>query len=559
MDDEHMTVFERRTLIAILLVALAIRLSVAWAPVEWLLRGTLADDPFYYFTIARHFVQGHGFSFDGVEPTNGFHPFWMLVILPLFGAVRDPILVLHFVLTVSAVLDTLALLLLFRLLRELRLSTPVSVGVAVLYAISPLSVSTSGPLNGLETALNLAVTVAFLTSYRRAFVGPDHTLAATVRLGCCAGFLLLARTDNVVLLVLTYASLLWHQRTAQARLRRTLWSIVVGGFIAAPWFIWSVVRFGSLVQVSGRSVALFNRRSATSQGWTLLDYGVKQLRNLATIVTYFPVYHVNLRSFARASAGNLIIVTVLGCTAVHIYRKDSRTGQTALLNRLAPWYLPLAACPLFVLIHTMRAIELRGWYYVSMLPTLYVLLAIFADYATAAIPVGLLRGSRCLLTAGFGLLCFLTSVVSMRAGLSRRCGEIDSYRMIRTVNGTLPDGALLGSWNAGLFGYLYERGAVVNLDGLANNRVYDQIVGRSVGSYVSARRIKYLLDAPQAMEMWKPYWDHPGDAFVDVVMDNAVTAECREIQLVRVPQSRSEATMEPAIETARLAQSPLVR
>jgi hypothetical protein len=534
MDDEHMTVFERRALIAILLVALAIRLSVAWAPIEWLLRGTLADDPFYYFTIARHFVQGHGFSFDGVEPTNGFHPLWMLVILPLFGAVRDPILVLHFVLTVSAVLDLLALLWLFRLLRELKISTPVSIGVAVLYAISPLSVSTSGSLNGLETALNLAVTIAFLTSYRRAFVAHDHTLAATVRLGCWAGFLLLARTDNVVLLALTYASLLWHERTARARIRRTFWSLVVGGFIAAPWLIWSVVRFGSLVQVSGRSIALFNRRSVESQGWTLLDYAVKQLRNLATIVTYFPVYHLNLGSFARASAGNLIIVTVLGCTAVHVYRKDSRRGQTALLNRLAPWCLPLAACPLFVLIHTMRAIELRGWYYVSMLPALYVVLAIFADYALAAMPVGLWRGSR-YLAAGFGLLCFLTSAVSMRAGLARRCGEIDSYRMIRSVNGALPDGTLVGSWNAGLFGYLYEQGAVVNLDGLANNRVYDQIVGRSLGSYVSARRIKYLLDAPRAMEMWKPYWDHSGDAFGDVVMDNAVTAECREIQLVRVP------------------------
>jgi hypothetical protein len=36
----------------------------------------IADDSFYYFEIARNAAQGLGFSFDSIEPTNGFHPLW---------------------------------------------------------------------------------------------------------------------------------------------------------------------------------------------------------------------------------------------------------------------------------------------------------------------------------------------------------------------------------------------------------------------------------------------------------------------------------------------------
>src|SRR5687768_7036872 len=46
------------------------------------------DDSFYYLRIAENVANGLGPTFDGVEPTNGFHPLWMgllsaLALLPL--------------------------------------------------------------------------------------------------------------------------------------------------------------------------------------------------------------------------------------------------------------------------------------------------------------------------------------------------------------------------------------------------------------------------------------------------------------------------------------------
>ena len=47
------------------------------------------DDAFYYFGIARNVAEGHGSTFDGINLTNGYHPLWMLLSVPVFGLGLD--------------------------------------------------------------------------------------------------------------------------------------------------------------------------------------------------------------------------------------------------------------------------------------------------------------------------------------------------------------------------------------------------------------------------------------------------------------------------------------
>src|SRR5436190_17459979 len=53
--------------------------------------GYVASDTFYYLVVARHIGEGV-IAFDGVHPSNGFHPLWQaLVSIPyLFGLFRQP-------------------------------------------------------------------------------------------------------------------------------------------------------------------------------------------------------------------------------------------------------------------------------------------------------------------------------------------------------------------------------------------------------------------------------------------------------------------------------------
>src|SRR5687768_11948827 len=69
----------------LLVAALAAMVFVAVAPLRSLLFRT-TDDAFYYFQVARNIVGGVGPTFDGIHPTNGFHPLWMLILLPVIAA-----------------------------------------------------------------------------------------------------------------------------------------------------------------------------------------------------------------------------------------------------------------------------------------------------------------------------------------------------------------------------------------------------------------------------------------------------------------------------------------
>lgn len=83
-------------------------------PNRWFIR----DDAYYYFKVAQNISEGHGSTFDGIHPTNGYHPLWMLICIPIFALARfDLILPLRVLVLVSGVLQLATALLFYRLVR----------------------------------------------------------------------------------------------------------------------------------------------------------------------------------------------------------------------------------------------------------------------------------------------------------------------------------------------------------------------------------------------------------------------------------------------------------
>ncbi|MGZ4716132.1 MAG: hypothetical protein ACXWCB_05465, partial [Acidimicrobiales bacterium] len=71
---------------ALAVTAVWVAIVVVWREAPFALT---FDDAFYYFGIARNVAHGHGSTFDGIDPTNGYHPLWMLVAVPFFWAGLD--------------------------------------------------------------------------------------------------------------------------------------------------------------------------------------------------------------------------------------------------------------------------------------------------------------------------------------------------------------------------------------------------------------------------------------------------------------------------------------
>jgi hypothetical protein len=492
-------------MVALVAAAAVLRLIIAWMPDEWLLRHVLGDDPFYYFTIARNLGHGHGLTFDGVEPTNGVHPMWLVVITPIFGWVHDPWTAVHLCLTLAAVIDVVALVLFIILLRELRIGGTVIIGAAGLYGLSPLLLSGASPLNGLETALSLLATFAFLIHYRRVAEGP-RTGPQFVGLSLGAAFLFLTRTDSAILLLFAFAWLLWRVRFNRSKLVGLTAAAFGAACVVAPWLIWSWRRFGSPIQVSGLAAAYVSRAMFESHGGTWLDYASKVIRNLATLFAYVPVGRGVASTLGRRATANVIACAVLSVSVFRLAGSASPLERRAFRARLTPWWPLLVGASVFVVVHTLRAIELRSWYFATLVPIYSVLLALGADFLARSL------GERSLISQRRVGIATAASLMAMLAsgwcsGLAGRCGELGSYAALTAANRMLPEGTRIGAWNAGLFGYFYQQGQVVNLDGLVNNSAYRHILDRSLGRYAAERRIDYLLDADGAIDFGKPYWD----------------------------------------------------
>ncbi|HID08358.1 MAG TPA: hypothetical protein EYP10_14555, partial [Armatimonadetes bacterium] len=71
--------------IAALFIGACLPLAWAmWQPMGYIIERFTPDDVFYYLKTAMNIAQGHGSTFDGVNRTNGYHPLWMLLLVPIY-------------------------------------------------------------------------------------------------------------------------------------------------------------------------------------------------------------------------------------------------------------------------------------------------------------------------------------------------------------------------------------------------------------------------------------------------------------------------------------------
>ena len=83
-------------------------------PNRWFIR----DDAYYYFKVAQNISEGHGSTFDGIHLTNGYHPLWLLICIPVFALTRyDLILPLRVLAVITGVLQYGTAMFLYRLVR----------------------------------------------------------------------------------------------------------------------------------------------------------------------------------------------------------------------------------------------------------------------------------------------------------------------------------------------------------------------------------------------------------------------------------------------------------
>ena len=128
-----------------LYAALSDAQNLSW---RWFTR----DDAYYYFKVAQNISEGHGSTFDGIDVTNGYHPLWMLICIPIFALARfDLILPLRVLLLVMSGLSVATGILLYHLIG--RIFAPALGAMAALFWVFDHHVFATLYQNGLESGI----------------------------------------------------------------------------------------------------------------------------------------------------------------------------------------------------------------------------------------------------------------------------------------------------------------------------------------------------------------------------------------------------------------------
>lgn len=108
--------------IFILLFIITVCWMIFYQPLETAVAFSAIDDGLYYPRLAQNIVERGICSYDGVTITNGFHPLWLLLLLPIYFVIHNPWLALWGVYGVIFAVQLLSLFLFSRLAHSLKMT-----------------------------------------------------------------------------------------------------------------------------------------------------------------------------------------------------------------------------------------------------------------------------------------------------------------------------------------------------------------------------------------------------------------------------------------------------
>lgn len=421
------------------------------------------DDTAYFLEIAENAAAGNGFTFDGINPTNGYQPLWQFLLVPLYFLVHaSPETALRLVLQLQVLLLVVAARWIIGTLD--RYLPPSSVLVSTLIYVFYVFVQA---VSGMETAL-LVFLLALL--FRIGPAGPAFRQGggrASFLFGLVLGAVMLARLDMIFLAAAIEALcvvqwILFPDRRREALVRMA--GIFLGAtLVVTPYLVFNLVQFGHLAPISAQ-----------------LKHGFPHLAD-----------DIGLNKIPRRDlAFGFLASTYLVWSMFQIRRWTRHPGTRT------PFEITLAVFALGIGLHLLDVIlyvkwAIFSWHFVS-----YRLFgALIAGLMTAVV---LRRSDRLprqpLYWTGVVLLLL---VVGYRIHLKHSVSTVNwstaVYEAAVWARENTPPEAVFAMKDAGNFGY-FSRRRTINLDGLVNNFEFqDALDKRRLTRYLSGLGLDYLV------------------------------------------------------------------
>jgi hypothetical protein len=522
-------------LLLLALIPLAvISLSNANTILDWY----SSDDGFYYFQVARNLSSGHGFTFDGINPTNGFHPFWLFLITPFFAlAPADLLLPLRLLVIFSALLSAGTAILLYRLLRSF-----VSEFVAALAGLAWLIIPRIHDMNlhaGVEAGINAFCILLFWNAVVN-FPKSERkeTLRRLVTVGLLGSLAIFARLDNIFL-VAVGGLWLWLRLWNPAKGKRAkgknpwAWRLSAGIAFAVPitillfiYVVWNQLAFGTPTPISGQVKVWWGTLRNTVYGFPVRHAGAffgqfvtddSELGPWSLLTA--PIYAAAeslLAAFGQGVtlAARRIALLALGAVlaasaAALIWAERKYLSAAARRVGLLPFFLGCVAQISYYKLG--GSVAQQPWYWVAENIFLILIGGLLIDslfrLVSRALPSKSVRYSY---AAGLILIAALSiSFLAFIASAVRAPGDGSNHFYLHRpawLESHTEEGARIAITGAGNLAYFIDGRTIINMDGLMNSIDYLEAMKAGQGAnFLADLGVDYIFGNEYILTETNPY------------------------------------------------------
>ena len=459
------------------------------------------DDVYYYFVIAKNIINGYGSSYDGISLTNGYHPLWMMTILPIFALEQSDLFIpLRAVYLLSSLLLLSGIFLLFRTLECLKIDKIISLFTIVLFflfpmpfSIIPLSIFTL--ISGLETPLLFFLTAAlFLKSFNFSI----DKKADYLLFGLLIALLILTRVDSVLyILLFPYIVIKSNNRFLISPKNIILFFVPIA-LIVLPYFLANYIMLGHFEPVSGMVKSFYGS----------IDNGIflsTEYRLIQAFLSIIPIdyyfYNLDVAIIFKKAFLDLSyeynffarIIAFLILFNLFIFSKRYFTENEKTFEKYK-------GVMFFVLFHILfyviarKFLETNPGYWIVEYQIFIILFAfIFNKYWKE------IKYSKYFAVS---FLFFLNDFIDRSSNL--KYGNYEPILIEQLISKYIENDAIIAMPNSGQNSY-YTNRTIVNLDGFVNSYEYlDALMSGNAVKHLKELGVGYIL-LPSNYLIYEPY------------------------------------------------------
>jgi len=482
-----------RLLLLLITASFVLRLFLINQDISVILNKFLADDAYYYYALAKNIVNGHGIVFNYGIPTNGFHPLYVLILVPIFKllypyGVNLPIYASLVILTLFSVGTSIFLYLIVSKF----LNKEAGLLAAFIWLFNPYILFVS--LMGLETPIQIFF-ISLLTYFIVTKGSETHfSTHESVIIGLLIGIIFLSRMDGVFIgigVIGTFAirKLFKNGEFRISNLKRLLQPdlvimISVAFLMVLPWIAWNLIELNRITPVSGEALRMI--RLSSSSYPNLVIGSIYKTGTFVANFFFIP--------FTNIIQGFLVVfLALIAPSIVLILKKDDLIHK--LISSLD--FLVISSVFYYVF-YWFYELGFREWYslYTSFLVTI-----VFSTMIVKVIQRTELKNKQiayiiltCILVFAF----IFSGIVKYKQGNYPQ--EKLKWEVANYLESNIPPNKTIGSFNTGIYQYYTKKHDVINLDGVMNPEAYQAKKNGSIELYILEKNITYIVDPPSYIE-----------------------------------------------------------